>query len=170
MFIMRGWVSLKQMYPTSAKCTSALKQDAILSDTPGDLTSASKYFLMLQTPVELSKVLSDSAWAFSGAPECTFSYGAAFRMLQDLTYTIVEFWRWWDLCPELRESSTRAGSATHLCAIPQEQPSSLCSSAGDLMLHSHCSDSYITTRYFILSYLALLHSQDSLYHHMACVK
>jgi len=34
-----------------------------------------------QTHLELSKVLSDSARAFSGAPESTCSYGGAFRML-----------------------------------------------------------------------------------------
>ena len=45
-----------------------------------------------QTPLELSKVLSDSARAFSGAPESTCSYGGAFRMLRDLTSGIVKFW------------------------------------------------------------------------------
>jgi len=34
-----------------------------------------------QTPLELSKVLSDTARAFSGAPGSTCSYGGAFRML-----------------------------------------------------------------------------------------
>jgi len=45
-----------------------------------------------QTPLELSKVLSDSARAFSGAPESTCGYGGAFRMLRDLTYRILKFW------------------------------------------------------------------------------
>jgi len=45
-----------------------------------------------QTPLELCKVLSDSARAFSGAPESTWRYGGAFRMLQDFTYRIVRFW------------------------------------------------------------------------------
>jgi hypothetical protein len=45
-----------------------------------------------QPPLELSNVLSDSARAFSGAPESTCTYGGAFRMLQDLTYRIVKFW------------------------------------------------------------------------------
>jgi len=35
---------------TPAKCESVQEQLAILSDTPGDLTSASKYFLMLPVP------------------------------------------------------------------------------------------------------------------------
>ena len=34
-----------------------------------------------QTPLELSKVLSDSPRAFSGVPESTCSYGGAFSML-----------------------------------------------------------------------------------------
>jgi len=43
-----------------------------------------------QTTLELSKVLSDSARAFSGAPESTCSYGGAFRMIRDLTYVLVQ--------------------------------------------------------------------------------
>jgi hypothetical protein len=49
-------------------------------------------FRCSQTPLELSKVLSDSTRAFSSAPESTCSYGGAFRMLRDLTYRIVKFW------------------------------------------------------------------------------
>jgi len=44
-----------------------------------------------QTPLELSKVLSDTARAFSGALESPCSYGGAFRMLRDLTYAIFKF-------------------------------------------------------------------------------
>ena len=62
---------------TSAKCKSVRKPQANLPDTPVDLTSAPKYFQMLPGPLELSKVLSDSARAFSGAPESTCSYGGA---------------------------------------------------------------------------------------------
>jgi len=43
-----------------------------------------------QTPLKLSKVLSDSA---RGAHESTCSYGGGFWMLRDLTYRIVKFWR-----------------------------------------------------------------------------
>jgi hypothetical protein len=50
------------------------------------LLSTSKCFL---APLELCKVLSDSARAFSGAPEYTCSYGGAFRTLQDLTLCII---------------------------------------------------------------------------------
>ena len=35
---------------------------------------------------------SDSARAFSDAPESTYSYGGAFRTLRDLTIRIVKFW------------------------------------------------------------------------------
>ena len=38
-----------------------------------------------QTPLELRKVLSQSAKEFSGVSESTCSYGGVFRMLQDLT-------------------------------------------------------------------------------------
>jgi len=57
-----------------------------------------------QPPLELSKVLSDSAREFSGAPESTCIYGGAFRMLWYLTYRIVKFRSSWNLCAALRES------------------------------------------------------------------
>jgi len=75
-----------------------------------------------QTPLELSKVLSDSAREFSGAPGSTCSYGGAFRMLQDLTYRIVKFWSSSDLYAELRETSREAETAAQLCGRLQEQP------------------------------------------------
>jgi len=52
------------------------------------LVSTSRCF---KTPLEESKVLSESAGAFSGPFECTCSYGGAFSMLRDLTYRIVNF-------------------------------------------------------------------------------
>jgi len=57
-----------------------------------------------QAPLELSKLLSDSARAFSGAAEGTCSYGGAFRMLRYLTHRIVKFWSSWELCAGLRET------------------------------------------------------------------
>jgi hypothetical protein len=45
-----------------------------------------------QPPLDICKVLSDSARAFSGAPESTCSYGGAFRMPRYLTYRIVTSW------------------------------------------------------------------------------
>jgi len=53
------------------------------------LPSTSRCF---QPPLELCKVLSDSASAFSGASESTCSYGGVFRMLRDLTIRIVKCW------------------------------------------------------------------------------
>jgi len=60
-----------------------------------------------QIPLELSKVLSDSARAFSGAPESTCSHGGAFMTLWDLTVRIVRCWSSWDRCPALRETWCR---------------------------------------------------------------
>jgi len=57
-----------------------------------------------QAPLNISKVLSDSARAFSGVPESTYSYGGAFRMQRYLTYRIMTFWSGWDLCAGLRET------------------------------------------------------------------
>jgi len=120
-----------------------------------------------QTPLELRNVLSDSARAFSGAPESSCRYGGAFRMLRDLTYRIVKLWSSWDLCADLRETSRAAETAAQLCGKRREQPRPLHSTAGDLVPSSHSSGSYTTTRHFVISYSSLLQSQDSLHHNMA---
>jgi len=57
-----------------------------------------------QAPLELSKVISDYARAFSCAPESTPSEGGAFRMLRYLTDRIVKWSGSWDLCAGLRET------------------------------------------------------------------
>jgi len=55
-----------------------------------------------QAPLELSKVLSDSASAVSGALESTCSYGGALMMPRDVTYRIVKFRSGRALCSGLR--------------------------------------------------------------------
>jgi len=60
-----------------------------------------------QAPLKICKVLSDSAGAFSGAPESTCSYRGAVRMPRYLTYRIVTSWSSWDLCAGLQETSWR---------------------------------------------------------------
>jgi hypothetical protein len=60
-----------------------------------------------QPHLELCKMLSDSARAFSRASESTSSAGGAFRMLRDLTIMIVKFWSCGDLCTGLRETWCR---------------------------------------------------------------
>jgi len=122
-----------------------------------------------QTPLELSKVLSDSPRAISGAPESTCSYGGTFRMLWNLTYRIVKFWSSWDLWADLWETSREAGTTAQLCGILRDRLRPRLSSAGDLMPYSHSSGSDITTRHFVLSYPSLLQSQDLLHHNMACI-
>ena len=57
-----------------------------------------------QAPLELCKVLSDSARALSGASESTCSYGCAFRTQWDWTNSIVKFWSRWDLSTGLWET------------------------------------------------------------------
>jgi len=58
------------------------------------LLSTSRCF---QGPLELWKELSDSARAFSSAPKFTCRYGGEFRILRDLTGSIVNFWSSGDL-------------------------------------------------------------------------
>jgi hypothetical protein len=55
-------------------------------------------------PLQLCTALSDSATAFSCAPESTCSYRSAFTMPQDVMYRIVQFWSCRDLCAGLRET------------------------------------------------------------------
>jgi hypothetical protein len=73
-----------------------------------------------QTPLALSNVIWDCARAFSDAVESTSRNGGAFRMLQDVTYRIVKFWSFWDLCADLRETSRAAGTTTPLRGRLQE--------------------------------------------------
>ena len=65
-------------------------------------------FRCSQTPLELSKVLSDCARACSGAPESTCSYGGALRILRALTYRIEKFGISGDLCTDLWQTLTAA--------------------------------------------------------------
>jgi len=100
-----------------------------------------------QTPLELSKVLSDSARSFSGASESTCSYGGAIGMLHDMTDWIVKFCSSWDLCADLRESSREVESTAPICGILWEQPNLLLHSCGTLgavfspqwVIHNHKS-------------------------------
>jgi len=57
-----------------------------------------------QAPLELSKVLADSARAFSGAPESTWRYGGGFWMVWYLTSRIVKFRSSWDICAALPDT------------------------------------------------------------------
>jgi len=122
-----------------------------------------------QTPLELSKVLSDSVRALSGAPESTCSYGGAFRMLRDLTYRIVKFWNSWGLWADLQETSRAAETTAQLCRSHREQPRPLNSAAGDSLPYSRSSRSYIATRHFVQSDPSLLQSQALLHRNMACI-
>ena len=83
-------------------------------------------------PLQLSKVLSDSARAFSGAPESTCSYGGGFRMLRDWTSRILKFWSYWDLCADLRETSREAETAARDTSRAAETAAHLCGRLGTL--------------------------------------
>jgi len=148
---------------------SVQKQHAIVPDPPGNLTSACKCFWMLPDPLELSNVLSDSARAFLVAPECTCSYGGAFRMLQDLAYRTVKYWGSWDLSLNLRRTSRSAGTVAQHCGRHPEEPKLLERAEGDFMLYSHSTGFSTTTSHFVLTYSSLLQSQDLLHHKLVCI-
>jgi len=122
-----------------------------------------------QTPLELRKVQSDSARAFSNVTDSTCRYGGAFRMLQDLTYRIGKFWSSWDLCADLGETSRLAETAAQPCERLREQWGPLSIAVENLVVYTHSSGYYMTTRHFILLYSSLLQSQDLLLHQMACI-
>jgi hypothetical protein len=61
-------------------------------------------FRCYQAPLELCKVLSDSASVFSGAPESTCTDGCSFSTLQELTNRIVKFLSRWDIRTSLLET------------------------------------------------------------------
>jgi hypothetical protein len=80
-----------------------------------DLSITSTYFQLLPD--------SPGAWqcalrlrrAFPGALESTCIFGGAFRILQDLTITVVEYWRSQDLCTCILESFRAAESSAKIC-------------------------------------------------------
>jgi hypothetical protein len=74
-----------------------------------------------------------------------------------------------DLCVGLWDASKAAVTGAQLCGKRQEQPRLLCRSAGDSVIYSPSSDSWIATRYFVSVYSFLLLSQDLLHHNMACI-
>jgi len=150
---------------TSAKCNSVQKPHAILPDTPGDLSSASKYLQTLPDPTGAKQSALRLCKSILG---CSWKHPQLWRCIQDALSRIIKFWSAWDHCANLRETSREAGTAAQLCGTIRERPRPLRSSAGDLMPYSHSSGSYITTRHFVLSYSSLLQSQDSLHHNMAC--
>jgi hypothetical protein len=92
-----------------------------------------------QAPMEQCRVHSNSARSFSDAAGSTRIYGAAFRLLQELTYRIVTFESSWDLCVELQGTSRVHETSAPCWGRLREQLSPLCSSAEDLVAHSHSS-------------------------------
>jgi len=126
-----------------------------------------------QTPLELSKVPSESARAFSGAPESTCSYGGAFRMLHLGLSNFGAPKTSAQICRRLREKLRPPCSSVWYFESGRECSAALQGTwchilTGDLMPYSHISGFYITTRHFVLSYSSLLLSQDLLHHNMAC--
>jgi hypothetical protein len=95
-----------------------------------------------QTPIELGKMCSSSARVFSYAPESRWSYGGAFKMLQDLADRIVTLWTSWDLSADLGETSRLAKTAAQPCRSLGEWPRELQSTAGDLVTYSRSGVSY----------------------------
>jgi len=68
-----------------------------------------------QALLELSKVLSNSAPAFLGTPASTSSFGAAFKMLQDVRCGVIEFQNRGNLCAGLQEAMRAAETSLLLC-------------------------------------------------------
>jgi len=110
-----------------------------------------------QAPLEFSKVLSDSARAFSGAPERTSSYGGGFKTLRYLTDRIVKFWSCWDLYTGLHETSRPDVTLAQRCG----KFGVVFSQLWVLAFHNHTA--------FRVSNSSLLLSEVSLNHNMACI-
>ena len=132
--------------PPSAKCNSVRKPHAILPDTPGVLTSASKYFPTLPDPPGANQ---SALRLCKSIFRCSWKHLQLWRCIQDAPSRIVKFRSSWDLCADLQETSREAETAAQLCGILRERPRPLRSSAGDSMLYYHSSGSYITTTHFV---------------------
>jgi len=110
-----------------------------------------------QTPLDVSNVPSDSAWAFSCAPENTYSYGGAFKMLQHLTYRIAKVWGSKDCWAGLQETLRAAETSAQLCGRL----------GATFWLQWFWG--FNNHKAFCLLYSSLLQSQDSLGNHMAFI-
>jgi len=124
-----------------------------------------------QPPLELRRVLSDSARWFPGAPESTCSYEGAFRMQWDLTIRVFNLWSCGDLATDLRVTSRGAvtSAIVHKRLQKQLRPRQKhCARLDTIFLHQwflvlhHCKT-------FCLSYSSLLQSQDLVHHYIACI-
>jgi len=106
---------------TSAKCKSVRKPHANLPDTPVALTSASKYFQVLPGP---PGALQCALRLCKSILRCSWKHLQLWRCVQDatrLTIRIVKFWRCWDLCAGLQETSRVAETAAQVCGRLREQ-------------------------------------------------
>jgi len=123
-----GFCWVDGIHVSSAKCNSVRKPHRILPDTPGDLTSASKYFQTLPDPpgAKLSALR-----VCKSILRCSWKHLQLWRCIQDAPSRIVKFWSSWDLCADLRETSREAETAAQLYGILRERPRPLRSSAGD---------------------------------------
>jgi len=97
---------------SSAKCNSVQKPHAILPDTPGDLTSASKYFQTLPDPPGAKH---SALRLCKSIIRCPWKHLELWRCFQDAASGIVKFWRSWDLSADLRDTSSVAETAAQLC-------------------------------------------------------
>jgi len=107
-------VSATELSP-SAKCNSVGKLFATLLVTPVAITCALSTSRCFQPPLELCKLLLNSARASSHAPESTCTDGEVFRTLRYVTTTIVKFSRYWDLCAGLRKTTRAAETSAVVC-------------------------------------------------------
>jgi hypothetical protein len=132
---------------------SHTKSSQIFQGTSPVLGSTSR---CSQTPLKLSRMLSDSARAFSSAPGRTCSDGGAFRMLWNMTNISVKHWSFGVLYTNLPETTKEAKTAAQLCRRRLVWPWLVCPSAGDWVPYIDRSCSDITTSHFVLFYLSLL--------------
>jgi len=110
-----------------------------------------------QTPLELYKVLSDSARAFSCAFESSWGCGGTFRILQNLTIRIGDFIAAKTLVQVCRRLRDQLRSLHKLCG----RLGAIFSHQWFLGFHNH--------KAFHRLYWSLLQSQDSLHPIMTCI-
>jgi hypothetical protein len=96
---------------TSAKRNSVRKPYTNLPDTLVALTTASKYFQMIPTP---PGPLQSALRVCKSILTCSSNYLEWWRCIQDAIWSsirIVKFWRGWDHCASLGETSRAAESS-----------------------------------------------------------
>jgi len=145
---------ITNIHIASAKCKSVRTPQANLPDTSVDCTCAFKHCKMLPGPPGANQ---SALRLYKSILRCFWKHLPLWRCIQDAPFMIVKFWRYWDVCAGLRDTSRVAETSVQLC----RRLGAVHSQQWFIAFHNHTA--------FPLWYSSLLQLQDSQHHNMACI-